>query len=216
MPYRFRPHLPLLGKILMMFKSGTAGTRYAYPDCVATDAVIYASFRGHVRGKVRKAPPPANTFIHVFDWSGKLLRVHHLDHSIGGLDLDRANNVLYTVSNYPDSAGPTVRAGSFVVAMRADGRAGDAGAPVGVAAVAGDGELELERARGEGGGVHLWAFRGREVRREVTRSAAESSPVMMSRPAAFAAVTSSAAMVSTRSAAALSPNGRGSMPVRSL
>lgn len=108
-PYRYRPHLPLIGKILMMFKSGTAGTRYAYGDCVATDSLIYASFRGHVRGKVRKAPPPANTFIHVFNWSGKLLRVHHLDHSIGGLDLDRANNVLYTVSNYPDSAGPTVR-----------------------------------------------------------------------------------------------------------
>jgi len=108
-PYRFRPHLPLVGKILMMFKSGTAGTRYAYADCVATDSLIYASFRGHVRGKVRNAPPPANTFLHVFDWSGKLLRVHYLDHVSYGLDLDRGNGVLYSVSSYPDSVGPTVR-----------------------------------------------------------------------------------------------------------
>jgi hypothetical protein len=108
-PYRFRPHLPLLGKIMKEFKSGTAGNRSAYFDCVATDSLIYATFSGTLNGKQRNAPPPANTFVHVFDWSGKLLRVHHLDHVAYGIDLDRENSVLYSVSSFPDSIGPSVR-----------------------------------------------------------------------------------------------------------
>jgi hypothetical protein len=108
-PYRFRPHLPLLGKIMMDFKGGTAGNRRAYSDCVATNSLIYATFAGTLRGKQRNAPPPANTFVHVFDWSGRLVRVHHLDHVAYGIDLDRENGVLYSVSSYPDSIGPSVR-----------------------------------------------------------------------------------------------------------
>jgi hypothetical protein len=108
-PYRFRPHLPLLGKIMREFKSGTAGNRNAYQDCVATDSLIYATFSGALNGKQRNAPPPANTFLHVFEWSGRLLRVHHLDHVAYGIDLDRESNVLYSVSSYPDSIGPSVR-----------------------------------------------------------------------------------------------------------
>lgn len=108
-PYRFRPHLPLLGKIMREFKSGTAGNRRAYGACVATESAIYALFSGALNGKSRKAPPPDNTFLHVFSWSGQLLRVHHLDHVAYGIDLDRERQLLYSVSSYPDSTGPSVR-----------------------------------------------------------------------------------------------------------
>jgi len=103
-PYRFRHHLPLIGKVMREFKSGTAGNRRAYTHCVANDSLVYAFFSGQLRGKRSSSPPVENTFLHVFDWGGRLLRVHHLDHYTFAGVLDPATQELYTVSLWPDSA----------------------------------------------------------------------------------------------------------------
>lgn len=105
-PYRFRLHLPPIGRIFREHK-GAPNDRRAYVGCVATDTLVYAFFTGTLQGKKVNGPPKANIFLHVFDWDGRLLRVHHLDHYAYPGALDPVTYELYTTSIWPDSG--TVR-----------------------------------------------------------------------------------------------------------
>ena len=105
-PYRFRLHLPPIGRLLREFKPAPGGRR-AYLSCVATDSLLYAFFSGELLRKPWNRPPVDNVFLHVFTWDGRLVRVHQLDHYAFSGALDPVTHELYTTSLWPDSG--TVR-----------------------------------------------------------------------------------------------------------
>jgi hypothetical protein len=77
--------------------------RFGYLDLATTDRRIYALFSGRTRAGF---PGEANygRFIHVFDWSGRLLRVLELDTPAIAVATDPAGHTLYTVRHKPSPA----------------------------------------------------------------------------------------------------------------
>jgi TolB-like 6-blade propeller-like len=56
--------------------------RYYYRECSATAARLYALFSGRLNGAVPPGTFWEGEYVHVFDWSGDLIRVFHLDHLV--------------------------------------------------------------------------------------------------------------------------------------
>jgi hypothetical protein len=88
------------------FERDSAGTWHArlpnrryYGDCAATSAFLYALFSGHRTdsrpggGVVIEA-----AYLHVFDWSGRLQGVIHLDHNVSAVAIE-GDSVLYGASS---------------------------------------------------------------------------------------------------------------------
>ena len=77
-----------------------AGFRMAYVDVAATRDHVYALFSGHPAPNVSAAEE-----VHVFSWTGELVKVFGLDALVNWLAVDEATRRLYTVQLEPD---PTI------------------------------------------------------------------------------------------------------------
>ena len=83
--------VPFVGEALFVREEATGRIRPTHPyawylSCATTDRYVYALFAGFPQE--RGAPPPANCvgkFVHVFDWSGDLVRVFALDLPVDGI-----------------------------------------------------------------------------------------------------------------------------------
>jgi hypothetical protein len=71
--------------------------RMWYKDCAATAGHLYALFSG--RGRQFKGEEQSSgEFIHVFDWSGKLVKVYKLDRPVFSISVDQNEQFMYTSS----------------------------------------------------------------------------------------------------------------------
>lgn len=86
--------------------------RFGYIDLATTDRRIYALFSGRTRAGF---PGQANfgRYIHVFDWSGRLVRVLKLDTPAIAVATDPAGRTLYTIRHEPTPAIMAYDLGSF-------------------------------------------------------------------------------------------------------
>ncbi len=77
--------------------------RFGYIDLATTERRIYALFSGRTRAGF---PGRANygRFVHVFDWSGRLVRVLELDTPAIAVAVDAAGRTLYTIRHDPKPA----------------------------------------------------------------------------------------------------------------
>ncbi|HKJ93094.1 MAG TPA: BF3164 family lipoprotein [Longimicrobiales bacterium] len=77
--------------------------RFGYISLATTDRRIYALFSGRTRAGF---PGEANygRYIHVFDWSGRLLRVLKLDAAAFAVATDPGGHTLYTIRHEPTPA----------------------------------------------------------------------------------------------------------------
>jgi hypothetical protein len=78
-----------------------AGFRMAYVDVAASKEYVYALFSGHPAPHVG-----AGDEVHVFSWTGELVKVFGLDALVNWLAVDEATRRLYTVQLAPH---PTIR-----------------------------------------------------------------------------------------------------------
>jgi hypothetical protein len=83
--------VPFAGEALFVRDEATGMIQPTHPymwylSCATTDRYVYALFAGF--RQERGAPPPADcvgNFVHVFDWSGDLVRVFALDLPVDGI-----------------------------------------------------------------------------------------------------------------------------------
>ncbi|MFL5386718.1 MAG: BF3164 family lipoprotein [Longimicrobiaceae bacterium] len=77
--------------------------RFGYIDLATTAARIYALYSGKTR---KEAPGRANfgTYIHVYDWQGRLRAVWTLDAAVLGIAVDPAGRTLYALRHDPEPA----------------------------------------------------------------------------------------------------------------
>ncbi len=80
------------------FKNGEPTVRRGYSDCATTAEGIVLLFRGVLRGKLSAPPPTSPSFLHVFDWQGRLTRVIRLDHYAESISVSPGGDMLYTTS----------------------------------------------------------------------------------------------------------------------
>jgi hypothetical protein len=83
-----------------LFKTDMNNFKYYYSRVQADNDYIYATYKGKPREQTLE-PPTANT-IHVFDWSGRLLKKLIVDHPIYEFCLDQTTNRLYTIDMSSD------------------------------------------------------------------------------------------------------------------
>lgn len=85
------------------FMSTGDDLRFGYLDVAATDREVFALYSGRTRSD---HPGRANygDRVHVYDWSGRLLRVLLLDHSAIGIAVDARAEHLYAVRQDPTPA----------------------------------------------------------------------------------------------------------------
>jgi hypothetical protein len=77
--------------------------RFGYVDATATNASIYGLYSGRARGEI---PGYAfyGTFVHEYDWEGRLRRVFKLDAYAIGIAVDPEGSTLYASRLYPTPA----------------------------------------------------------------------------------------------------------------
>jgi hypothetical protein len=77
--------------------------RFGYVDATASNGAIYGLFSGRARGEL---PGYAfyGTFVHEYDWDGKLRRIFKLDAYAIGIAVDPAGKTLYAARLYPTPA----------------------------------------------------------------------------------------------------------------
>jgi hypothetical protein len=98
-PFSFQPYLtnnPITRQL--GFRGGEPEVRTGYNDCAATKERLYALYDGRLNGRRTDPKPPQQSELHVFDWSGNLLRVFTLDHGGYTLSVPPGDSVLYTIS----------------------------------------------------------------------------------------------------------------------
>lgn len=85
-----------------VFTSGE-NLRFGYIDLATTERHIFALFSGRTRAGF---PGRANygRYVHVFDWSGRLIRVLKLDAPAIAVAVDPAGGTLYTIRHQPTPA----------------------------------------------------------------------------------------------------------------
>lgn len=103
-PYRFPPVLELAGEGDIRVLLQAPGQRFAYVDCALTQPVVLALFSGRRFGAFPNAEVQNASFVHVFDWSGKLLRVLHLDVPIYAMTFDDRTGEIIGVQFRPEPA----------------------------------------------------------------------------------------------------------------
>ena len=77
------------------FSSGSPNHRAAYYACAASRQHVFALFSGRLRKDFVRTQHECR-HVHVFDWSGRLVRVIGLDHGTGTLEVDPGGSRLYT------------------------------------------------------------------------------------------------------------------------
>lgn len=110
LPFTFLPHLapnPLTSQLA--FKSGEAGTRRAYLDCVGSSMRLYALFDGGFHHRLGQDVGSTNSIVHLFDWDGKMVGAIQLDHAARAIAIDATGRLLYTVTGNASDAGPSLR-----------------------------------------------------------------------------------------------------------
>ena len=77
--------------------------RFGYVDATATSTSVYGLYSGRARGEI---PGYAfyGTFVHEYDWEGKLRRVFKLDAYAIGIAVDPEGSTLYVSRLYPTPA----------------------------------------------------------------------------------------------------------------
>jgi hypothetical protein len=77
--------------------------RFGYVDASATNRALYGLYSGRARGEL---PGYAfyGTFVHEYDWEGKLRRVFKLDAYAIGIAVDPEGKTLYVSRLYPTPA----------------------------------------------------------------------------------------------------------------
>lgn len=77
--------------------------RFGYIDASATESALYGLYSGRARGEL---PGYAHfaTFVHEYDWEGKLQRIFKLDAYGIGIAVDPADSTLYVSRLYPTPA----------------------------------------------------------------------------------------------------------------
>jgi hypothetical protein len=106
-PHAFVPWIdrhPL--KRIPVFHTGSPNVRAAYYDCAATDTHVFALFSGRLHKDFRRKQHQC-WYVHVFDWSGNLVRVIRLDHGASSVAVDRHGSRLYTTD--ASSVTPAIR-----------------------------------------------------------------------------------------------------------
>ena len=110
LPFTFLPHLapnPLTSQLA--FKSGEAGTRRAYLDCVGSSTRLYALFDGGYHHRLGQDPVRTNSVVHAFDWDGKMIGAIQLDHAARAIAIDASGRILYSVTGNASELGPALR-----------------------------------------------------------------------------------------------------------
>ncbi|MBP6442425.1 MAG: hypothetical protein KA267_00245 [Gemmatimonadales bacterium] len=110
LPFTFLPHLapnPLTSQLA--FKSGEAGTRRAYLDCVGSSTRLYALFDGGYHHRLGQDPVRTNSVVHAFDWDGKMVGAIQLDHAARAIAIDASGRILYSVTGNASELGPALR-----------------------------------------------------------------------------------------------------------
>lgn len=95
------------------FSPGTAGMRRGYIDCQADAQHIFALFSGVLGSATTGRGAWHESYIHVFDWDGKLVNVWHLDHGPHSFAIDSRSNSLYSATMGVDGESPQVRRASL-------------------------------------------------------------------------------------------------------
>lgn len=90
-----------------LFIAGAPGVRTAYVGCAATGTTLLALFDGSLRGKDESAAAPS--WLHAFDWAGKLTRVVRLDHHARAMTVSPDGAFLYTVAMDTTSGESLIR-----------------------------------------------------------------------------------------------------------
>lgn len=99
-PFSFEPKFSVgAGKVGPVMQFGD-DMRYGYTGLAATDQLIFALFSGRMRGGFNSQAPFAN-FVHVYDWTGRLLRVFRLDVSVVGLAVDSKASRIFALRHDP-------------------------------------------------------------------------------------------------------------------
>lgn len=96
-----------------MFKSGETGVRLGYTGCTATSTLVFALYSGVLASNRRTREEWHEAYIHVFDWTGRLISVWRLDHGPHAIAVDRSGTTLYSIGDGPDGASPYVRVTSL-------------------------------------------------------------------------------------------------------
>jgi hypothetical protein len=78
------------------FHQASPNVRGAYGECDATDKYVFVSYSGR-RQKDFTTHPWDSGYVHVFDWSGRLVRVIMLDHGTNAMTVSADNMQLYSV-----------------------------------------------------------------------------------------------------------------------
>ncbi len=74
--------------------------RFGYVDVATTESRVYGLFSGRLRGEYPKAATYARE-VHVFDWTGRLETVIHLDSDAIAIAVDERDDTLYTIRHDP-------------------------------------------------------------------------------------------------------------------
>jgi hypothetical protein len=92
------------------FNTGSPNVRSAYWDCTANEKYVFALYSGRLH---KHFPQKMHEcwYVHVFDWSGNLVRVLRLDHGAGSVAVNAQGTLLYTVDH--SSAEMPVRVSSL-------------------------------------------------------------------------------------------------------
>jgi hypothetical protein len=77
--------------------------RFGYVDATGTSSRLYGLYSGRARGEI---PGDAfyGTFVHEYDWEGRLRRVFKLDAYAIGIAVDPEGRTLYVSRLYPTPA----------------------------------------------------------------------------------------------------------------
>ena len=102
-PVGFRPVYETHSRGSVPFMATGEDLRFGYISGAATDGALFALYSGRAR---RELPGYAfyGTWVHVFDWSGRLRQVFKLDAYVIGLSADPAGKALYATRLYPSPA----------------------------------------------------------------------------------------------------------------
>ncbi len=74
--------------------------RFGYTNVTVTDDAIFAVFSGRTR-QAYESEAPAGEYVHVFDWSGNLVKVLHLDESVWAIAASDDGRWLYASAFLP-------------------------------------------------------------------------------------------------------------------
>lgn len=102
-PFSFTPSYEVQKREDRLVMATGSDLRFGYIDLATTDDHIYALFSGRTR---RGFPGAANygEYVHIYDWSGALVRVLHLDAPSMGITVDKGGTRLYSIRHEPSPA----------------------------------------------------------------------------------------------------------------